>query len=33
MHDDNADRASFVDAVAEKAEALPPKRSSGGVAD
>jgi hypothetical protein len=33
MHDDNADRAAFVDAAAEEAEALPSKRSSGGFAD
>nr|XP_051211737.1 uncharacterized protein LOC127329245 [Lolium perenne] len=33
MHDDDADRAAFVDAAAEKAEAPPSKRSSGGFAD
>ena len=32
-HDDDADRASFVDAAAEKANVLPSKRSSGGFAD
>jgi hypothetical protein len=33
MHDDDADRAAFVDAVAEKPEALPSKRPSSGFAD
>ncbi|KAK1615548.1 hypothetical protein QYE76_021065 [Lolium multiflorum] len=32
-HDDDADRAAFVDAAAEKADAPPSKRSSGGFAD
>ncbi|KAK1608050.1 hypothetical protein QYE76_031723 [Lolium multiflorum] len=32
IHDDDADRAAFVDAAAEKADALPSKRSSGGFA-
>ncbi|KAK1647597.1 hypothetical protein QYE76_065402 [Lolium multiflorum] len=32
-HDDDAHCAAFVDAAAEKANALPPKRSSGGFAD
>jgi hypothetical protein len=32
-HDDDADRVAFVDAAAEKADALPSKRSSGGFAD
>ncbi|KAK1643005.1 hypothetical protein QYE76_060810 [Lolium multiflorum] len=32
-HDDDADRAAFVDAAAEKANVQPPKRSSGGFAD
>ncbi|KAK1648290.1 hypothetical protein QYE76_066095 [Lolium multiflorum] len=33
IHDDDADRAAFVDAAAEKADALPTKRSSGGFVD
>jgi hypothetical protein len=33
MHDDDADHAAFVDAAAEKAEALPSKRPSSGFAD
>jgi hypothetical protein len=33
MHEDDADHATFIDAVAEEAEALPSKRSSGGFAD
>jgi hypothetical protein len=33
MHDDDADRAAFVDAAAKEAEAQPLKRSSGGFAD
>nr|XP_051216542.1 uncharacterized protein LOC127334161 [Lolium perenne] len=33
MHDDDVDRAAFVDAAAEEAEALPLKRPSGGFAD
>ncbi|KAK1607493.1 hypothetical protein QYE76_031166 [Lolium multiflorum] len=33
IHDDDADRAAFVDTAAEKADALPSKRSSGGFAD
>jgi hypothetical protein len=33
IHDDDADCATFVDAVAEKADVLPLKRSSGGFAD
>jgi hypothetical protein len=33
MHDYDADRTAFVDAVAEKADVLPLKRSSGGFAD
>ena len=33
MHDDDADRVAFVDAAAEKAEALPLKRPSDGFAD
>jgi hypothetical protein len=32
-HDDDADRAAFVDAAAEKANVLPSKRSSGGFSD
>ena len=32
-HDDDADRAAFVDAAAEKANVLPSKRSTGGSAD
>lgn len=32
-HDDGADRAAFIDAVAEKANVLPSKRLSGGFAD
>ncbi|KAK1654018.1 hypothetical protein QYE76_071823 [Lolium multiflorum] len=32
-HDDDADRAAFVDAAAEKANVQPSKRSSGGFAD
>jgi hypothetical protein len=33
MHDDDADHATFIDAAAEEAEALPSKRSSCGFAD
>jgi hypothetical protein len=33
IHDDDADRAAFVDAAAEKADVLPSKRSSGGFVD
>ncbi|KAK1669420.1 hypothetical protein QYE76_057579 [Lolium multiflorum] len=33
IHDDDADRAAFVDAAVEKADVLPAKRSSGGFAD
>ncbi|KAK1667195.1 hypothetical protein QYE76_055354 [Lolium multiflorum] len=33
MHDDDTDRATFVDAAVEEAELLPSKRSSGGSAD
>jgi hypothetical protein len=33
MHDDDADHAAFIDAVAEEAEALPSKRPFGGFAD
>jgi hypothetical protein len=33
MHDDDADRAAFVDAAVEEPEALPLKRPSGGFAD
>jgi hypothetical protein len=33
IHDDDADRAAFVDAAVEKADELPSKRSSGGFAD
>ncbi|KAM0889317.1 hypothetical protein ACQ4PT_027766 [Festuca glaucescens] len=32
-HDDEADRAAFIDAAAEKANVQPSKRSSGGFAD
>jgi hypothetical protein len=32
-HDDDADRAAFVDAAAEKTDVLPAKRSFGGFAD
>jgi phosphomannomutase len=33
MHDGDADRVAFVDASAEKAKALPSKRSSSGFAN
>ncbi|KAK1643849.1 hypothetical protein QYE76_061654 [Lolium multiflorum] len=33
IHDDDADRAAFIDAATEKADALPSKRSSDGFAD
>jgi hypothetical protein len=32
-HDDDADRAAFVDVAAEKADELPSKKSSGDFAD
>jgi hypothetical protein len=33
IHDDDVDRIAFVDAAAEKADVLPPKRSSGAFVD